>query len=63
MLQLEKHSTIFSQNQRIGEDNKLTQLKGLRHIIDITNHLRRFDHIAGQTECNPFWSTFPTNYS
>jgi hypothetical protein len=50
-IQLEKENyTVFSHHHGIEDDNELTQLKGLRHIIDITNHLRRFDHIAGQIE-------------
>jgi hypothetical protein len=33
---------------------RLTQAIGLRHIIDIINHLLCFDHIAGQSEWTPF---------
>jgi hypothetical protein len=37
--------------------SKLTQVTGLRHIIDISIHFLCFDQIAGHKECIPFCNT------
>lgn len=34
--------------------SRLTQVTGLRHIIDISIHFLCFDQMAGHKECIPF---------